>query len=180
MRFVPYVIIGFLLVQDAFAESSIIESSVSNTYIYTDHYEVLINRPAEEVWPHLLDLGSWMYDFEMALEDGEPQAEGALYRLYSGEDFFYLIVKIIPGRMIVGVNLPSNMEGEESVGIAMFTLAEVGGKTLVTNFMSRQYDWPVEEPSPIKQRRESEDFKAFNSDMWGRFLGRLKEVTERE
>jgi hypothetical protein len=60
----------------------------------------------------------------------------------------------------------------------MTTLAEFDGRTLVTNFMARQYEWREQEPNPIEARRASADSKEFNQRMWDGFLDRLKELVE--
>ena len=160
------------------ANDRMIESELADSYHYVDHYEVLIDAPSEDVWPHLLDMGSWMHGFDMLHESGPTGSEGQVLRIYEGQDFFLEIVKIIPGRVLVGVNLPSNMEGEESVGISMMTLTDVDGKTLVSNFMSRRYDWAEDAPNPLKERRGSGAFRELNRSLWEDSLARLKALAE--
>ena len=42
------------------AEVSPLESDVTESYYYTDHYEVVIDKRASDVWPHIVDMGAWM------------------------------------------------------------------------------------------------------------------------
>jgi hypothetical protein len=84
-----------------------------------------------------------------------------------------------PASLRVLANLPSNIEGEESVGIAMMTLTEVDGKTLVSNFMARHYDWTGDGPNPLRDRRASDEFRESNRAAWeGQLLPRLRELVE--
>lgn len=170
----------YLCASSALADSSMIESDLTHSYHYVDRYEIMIDASPRDVWPHLLDLDSWMYRFDMVHEAGPAGAEGEVVRLYEGQEFLFQIVKVIPERLIVGVNLPSSIEGEDSVGVSMITLAAANGGTLVSNFMSRQYDWSQETPNPVKQRRSSEEFREFNGTLWSGFLARLKELAEQE
>lgn len=163
----------------ASAQAFIVASDRADSYHFVDHYEVLIDRSPEEVWPHLLDFGSWMYELSMTHVSGPRNGEGEVLRLYEGQDFLFEITKIVPKRMIVGINHPSTMQGEESVGVAMFTVTEVDGKTLVSNFMSRQFHWTQEGPNPLRATRESAQFREANRVMWeDNFLARLRELAE--
>lgn len=160
------------------AAESMLESELADSYHYIDKYEILINAPAALIWPHLVDLGSWMNSFSMIHESGPVNGEGEILRLYEGEEFYLQIVKLIPQRMLVGVNLPSSIENEDSVGVVMITLAEFEEGTLASIFMSRQYDWPGPGDNPIKQRRETATFVEFNNTIYKGFLERLKELSE--
>lgn len=181
MRFSTAVVFGMVLASGSHAQpaGSVVESDFANAYHYVDHYEVMIDAPPQEVWPKLLDFASWMHEFDMEHQSGPETAPGAVYRIYEGQDLLFEVVKVIPEKMILGVNLPSMLEGEASVGMSMITLAEFDGQTLVTNFMSRQYEWHQQEPNPSKSRRESADFKEFNQRVWDNFFARLKELVER-
>jgi len=161
------------------AQPVIIDSELATAYHFVDHYEILIDAPAEVVWPQLLDLRAWMEGFDYTLVAGTPHTEGAVMRLYESQDFLVEIVKIIPQKLLVLVNLPSVMQGEESTGLAMLTLTDVDGKTLVASFMSRQYYWPLAEPNPFRARRESAEYQEFNRAGWEeRMLPRLRALVE--
>jgi hypothetical protein len=115
----------------------------------------------------------------MIHESGPVGAEGEVLRLYEGQDFFVEIAKIVPGRMIVLVNLPSTFQGEEMVGVGMLTLTEIDGTSLVSAFMSRQVSGPAGAVDPLRARRESAEYRELNRQMWQeRFFGRLRELAE--
>jgi len=162
----------------ASAATVIVDSELSDSYYFVDTYEVMIDRPAVDVWPHLLDVASWMYEFSMIHESGPYQAEGEVFRLYAGQDFFMEIAKLIPGKLIVAINLPSTMLGEDSVGVSLISLTEVDGKTLVSNFMSRHFAGSLEAPNSLRQRRESQEFQANTRNTWNNYLTRLRELAE--
>jgi hypothetical protein len=167
-----------MLASAASAQQAFVDSELADAYHYVEHYEVLIDGTPEEIWPHILDVGSWMPGVDMIHVSGPHNGEGAVFRLYEGEEFFFEITKLIPGRLLVGVNLPSEMEGEASVGVAMFTLTRIGSRTLVSNFMSRHFGWSQAPPNPMRARRESDEFSEFSRTMQKAGLGRLKERVE--
>jgi hypothetical protein len=169
---------GVVATSLASAETVIVDSDLTDSYYFVDTYEVLIDAPAEDIWPHLLDVASWMFEFSMIHESGPHNAEGEVFRLYEGQDFFVEIAKILPGKLLVLVNLPSTMQDEESVGIGMTSLTAVGGKTLVSHFMSRHYDWSLAAPNPLRERRASQDFQENTRVTWDKFLNRLRELAE--
>jgi hypothetical protein len=169
---------GLLAAQPAVA-GTIVDSGLTDAYHYVDHYEILIDAPPVDVWPHLMDFRGWMYDFSMTHVSGPRGGEGEVLRLYGNDEYLLEVVKVIPNRLVVAVNLPSSVAGEESVGIGMFTLAEIEGGTLVTNWMSRQFTGADGAPNPLRARRASDEFKETTRAMWeDRFLPRLKELAE--
>jgi hypothetical protein len=170
--------VALLGARSASAGSSLIESDLANAYYFVEHYEVLIDRAPGAVWPHLLDMGSWMYRFDMIPVSGPQSEERQVFRLYAGEEFFFEIVKVIPGRMIVGVNLPSTMHGEEMIGVSMLTLTEVNGRSLVAIFMSRHNTWPEAGKNLLRETRDSAEFRESTHAMWDGFMQRLRELAE--
>jgi len=162
----------------AHAEDFIIDSELAASYHFVATYEILIDRPPADVWPVVIDQASWT-DFAMIHESGPRNAEGEVLRLYPEQEFFIEIIELIPERMFVVANLPSTIDGEESVGIAMMTLADVDGKTLVTNFMARHYNWTGDGPNPLRARRASAEFREFNRAGWeDQLLPRLRDLVE--
>jgi hypothetical protein len=125
-----------LLALQASAQISDLESGEGASYYYTDHFEVMIDKPLAEVWPLVLDLGGWMPYTEEFATSG-PVSEGQVIKLYG--DFHIEITKIIPGQMLIIVNLPTSQEGEDTQGIAMVNVKAVGDRTQVSLFMSRIY-----------------------------------------
>ena len=130
-----------IVLSSALAEPVILDSELASSYHFFDTYEVLIDAPPEDVWPDLLNARSWQYKFDLSHVSGPVNAEGEVLRIYEGEDFFMEISRIIPEKMIVSTLLPATMQDEDALGIGMLTLSEVDGKTLVSNFMARKYDW---------------------------------------
>ena len=162
----------------AHAEAFIVDSDLAASYHFVDTYEILIDRSPADVWPVLIDQASWT-DFAMIHESGPRNAEGEVLRLYPGQEFFIEIIELLPERMFVVANLPSNIDGEESVGIAMMTLAAIDGQTLVSIFMARHYNWTGDGSNPLRARRASAEFREFNRAGWeDRLLPRLRDVVE--
>lgn len=86
-----------------------------------DVFSVEVNTPASAVWNQLVDVGSWMYDFDLLMVSGTPGQEGEVRRLYPGQEFFIKITKLIPNKLLVFANLPSSFNGEYSTGVAVIT-----------------------------------------------------------
>lgn len=171
-------ITAFLDLAVTHAEALIVDSELGASYHFVDTYEILIDRPAADVWPILIDQAKWT-DFAMIHESGPRNAEGEVLRLYPGQEFFIEIVAMIPERMFVVANLPSTIDGEESVGIGMLTLTEIDGKTLVANLMARHYSWTGDGPNPLRARRASAEFRELNRAAWeDRLLPRLRDLVE--
>lgn len=171
-------VIILLVVPTTHAAPVIIDSRLADSYHFVDTYEIVIDRSPADVWPFLVDQTLWL-NSEMMHESGPRNAEGEVLRLYPGQEFFIEIVDMIAERMLVVANLPSNIDGEESVGIAMMTLTDVAGSTLVSVFMARHYYWTGDGANPVRARRESAEFRAFNRATWDdQLLPRLRDLVE--
>ena len=161
------------------ASETVTSEPDDSSYHFVSHYSIDVNAPAAAVWEHLIDVGSWMYEFELSLESGTPGQEGEVRRLYSGEDFFIEITKVIPNELLVFANLPSSINGEYSTGVAVITLTDREGTTTVNLTMSRRYSWDGTEPNPHRSMRESPEFHERTRTMWKeRFLDRLRSLVE--
>ena len=161
------------------AADSVTSEPGGTAYYFTSHYSIDINAPSSAVWDQLIDLGSWMYEFDLSLEFGEPGQAGAVRRLYAGQDFFIETTMIVPNELLVFANLPATFNGELSTGIAVIALIEVEGVTTVSLTMSRRYSWDSEEPNPMRAVRESVEFQERTRTMWeDGFLGRLRSLVE--
>jgi hypothetical protein len=66
------------------AEEILIDSEFSNSYLYVDHYEIVIDASPKDIWPALIDMSSWMDELAMQHESGPPQSEGQIFLLYGG------------------------------------------------------------------------------------------------
>lgn len=167
-----------MLVSVATASETITSEPDDSSYHFVSHYSIEIEAPANAVWKQLVDVGSWMYEFELSLESGTPGHEGEVRRLYPGQDFFIEITKIIPNKLLVFANLPSVLNGEYSTGVSVITLTETGGTTTVNLTMSRRYSWDSTAPNPQRSLRESPEFQERTGAMWQGFLGRLRSLVE--
>ncbi|MEM7284387.1 MAG: hypothetical protein AAF438_22535 [Pseudomonadota bacterium] len=150
-----------------------------SSYHFVSHYSIVINGSASAVWDHLVDLGAWMYEFDLVLESGAAGQAGEVRRLYDGQDFFIEITKVIPNELLVLANLPSTFNGEDSTGVVVVLLHERDEKTTVSLTMSRRYSGSGKEPNPQRSMRESLEFQAGTRAMWNdRFLPKLKSLVE--
>lgn len=165
--------------QQATASETVTAEPDGTSYHFVSHYTIDVAASASEVWDQLVDLGSWMYEFDLMPESGQPGKEGEVRRLYAGQDFFVEITKTIPRELLVFANLPSSFNGENSTGVAVIMLSESDGTTTVKLTMSRRYSWDSEEPNPQRSMRESPEFQERTRAMWNeRFLPRLKALVE--
>lgn len=177
----PILILIGLTIHAHGSESLTVEPGGSS-YHFVSHYTVEIDAPVEEVWEHLIDLGSWMYEFEMSHVSGPSGQAGEVLRLYEGQDFLVQVIKVVPGEFLVIANLPSTFRGERSTGIGVTGLHWNGSATTVSLTMSRRYE--QEDPGGpgfAEQRavRESPEFEAATRAMWqDRFLARLRSLAE--
>lgn len=158
----------------AIASETITDEPGDDSYNFVSYYSVEIKAPAASVWKHLINLGSWMVDFEMKPIQGGNALEGRVLRLYEGQDFYVQITKAIPEKLLVMANLPTLMEGEQlSSGISVMTLTENSGVTTVGLTMSRRYSWSGPGKNHLKSRRQSKAFQEQTRANWNKFLGRL-------
>ncbi len=108
---------------------------------------------------------------------GGTVSEGKKVQLYG--DNYIEVVKIIPQKMILLANHPSTQSGESSQGVAMVSVVEANGKTLVSIFMSRLYGWFEAAPNTQRPTRESESFARQREEMFqGNFLEKLRKLAE--
>jgi len=171
--------VTYLLTSHVGASDATTVEPDGDSYHYVSHFSIEIDAPIERVWENLIDVGSWMYEFELTLVAGTPGTEGEVRRLYEGQEFLIEITKVIPNELLVFANLPSSFNGEYSTGVAVITLDEAGGVTKVRLTMSRRYSWESDTPNTQRLMRESAEFSERTKAMWQhRFLGRLRSLSE--
>ena len=149
----------------------------SYSYYFVDHFEIVIDKPLKDVWPHVLAMGSWIP--AMAGGDLNPSSfsEGDIFNIYG--NFNVEITKVIPENMILMINMPTSDKGERTQGVAMITTTETRGKTLVSLFMSRIYFWFTTDNNPQRITRETENFSVNRKSSYkDNFLTKLKEIAE--
>ncbi|WP_299944215.1 hypothetical protein [uncultured Microbulbifer sp.] len=176
MKIISFVILS-VLASHVFAQVSNIESNFGDSYYYVDHFEIIIDKPANEVWPHVLEMGKWMPWMNQGNSKDSQISENDRVHLYG--EFYIEVVKIIPQKMILLANLPAVEEGEESQGVAMVSISESNGVTQVSMFMSRIYNWFEPEINYKRATRESVEFSnQRKSTFRDNFLGKLKQLSE--
>lgn len=170
--------LGFCLISlSSIAQINDLQESLGDSYYYVDHFETIIDKPAEEVWPHVIEMGKWMPWMASKNSGATKISEGERVHLYG--DFYIEVVKIIPQKMIVLANLPNVDQGEQSQGIAMVSITESNGKTLVSIFMSRIYNWFDSKENSQRKTRESKEFANKRKETFkDNFLARLKQLSE--
>src|SRR5687768_14432449 len=62
--------------QSAAADSHMLHSG------YVSVAEIIVDAPASAVWPHLVNIGSWIYDFHFEHISGTAGAEGEVRYLW--------------------------------------------------------------------------------------------------
>ena len=81
--------------------------------------------------------------------------------------------------MILLANLPSVENGEQSQGIAMVSVADVNGNTLVSIFMCRIYLGSEASNNAQRLTRESAEFAKQRKEVFqNNFLKKLKSLAE--
>ena len=153
------------------------------------NFTITIDRPAIEVWPHLIKHGSWMGDFTWTHVSGEPNTAGEVLHLHHESiplkdrvESNALVVKainIIPMYLSHHVNpLYIAADGSLHFGTNILTLNEKNGKTEVNYYGSKSL-----RTSSMTEDQVRSQFQAFNEDAtkrWGgRYLPRLKELVEK-
>lgn len=113
----------------SFAQIQNLESGLGNSYNYADHFDIVINKPVDEVWPHVINMSTWMSWMANKNTETSEVLEGDKINLYG--DFYIEVAKVIPKKMILLVNPPAIERGEQTQGIAMVSIVEHDGKTLV-------------------------------------------------
>ncbi|MGL6161936.1 hypothetical protein [Microbulbifer sp.] len=174
-------IVGFiglgLISLSSLAQINELETSLGDSYYYVDHFETVINRPADEVWPHVVEMGKWMPWMAGGNSEIKDVSEGKKVHLYG--DFYIEVVKVIPQKMILLANLPSMEKGEQSQGVAMVSITESNGKTIVSIFMSRIYNWFEDKENSQRVTRESAEFASQRKATFkDNFLAKLKALAE--
>jgi hypothetical protein len=179
MKNIYTILLGILISSHSFAEDFIIQESAENTYNYISSYEIAISSPPDVVWKNLENLKSWMYGFELSHQSGSKGEVGEVLRLYPNQQFYIQVTGKVENKLLTIANLPSTFNGENSTGVGVISLVPSGSETLVQLTMSRRYEWVGEGENAMKAKRESKEFQGSTAQMWGNFLNKLKEISEK-
>ena len=180
MKYIYISLIGLIIFSEVIAEDFVSQEPEINSYNYVSSYEISVRSNSEELWKNLEDLKSWMYAFELSHHSGAKGEVGEVLRLYPNQEFYIQITGKIKNKLLTIVNLPSELDGEKSTGVGVINLVSSGSETLVQLTMSRRYTWSGEGRNAMKAKRESDEFQAATAQMWGNFLNKLKEISEKQ
>ena len=179
MRKLTVFVLVLLCAQGAQVLAQVVDEPNGTAYHFVKSYRVHVLATPAEVWPHVMNLGGWMYDFEMTTVQGVEGQVGAVVRLYEGQDFMVQLTALEVARLMVMANLPMTDRGETGTGIGVTQLTALGdGTTEVSLVMSRRYDWSGTRENVLRETRQSAEFNDFTDEMWLRFLNRLKAMAE--
>lgn len=114
---------------------------------YDSHYlyvDTIVDRPLKAVWPHVLNIGSWMSAHRLETLDGESGKVGHFERVYPRglgaetglpHHHLYGVGEIIPYKLIVLEVLAeqggSYGDSREWMSFDSIQLADLGGRTQV-------------------------------------------------
>jgi hypothetical protein len=162
---------------------------------YVSVAEIAIAAPAKAIWPHVLDIGSWVYDFHFEHISGQRGGEGEVKYLWAVaaegvnaiaekdrtlENAIVLkTLSIIPQRLWYGIN-PPRLEGESlGTGVNMVMLSEQGNQTRVTAIRSKESLCPNKAARDTTQDKMIKYQPIAQSRWTDKYLPRLKELSER-
>ncbi|VUD64903.1 hypothetical protein TDB9533_03429 [Thalassocella blandensis] len=161
-----------------YTEEFITQEPNTKSYNLVSHYEQLISAKPEIVWPHVMNLKTWMVDFEMSHVSGEIDQVNEVLRLYPEQEFYVQRTAVIPNRLLSIANLPVKYNNEVLTGIGIITLQKLGNKTLVSVTMSRRFTWLGDGDNPMKSKRLSEVNQQRRANTWKSFLLKLQSLAE--
>jgi hypothetical protein len=156
--------------------------------VYSGHYqvEVVIDRPAAEVWKQFLDIGSWVTSHNIEDVEGTPETLGSITRVsFRGADdagyppahyHYCKIITLVPERDYV-LKTYSEQGGSYGLQISAFDHAnfvEADGKTTVTFNLYAEY----EGDAVANDRAAMDEMMKVSSDGMVKNLGKLKAIVE--
>lgn len=173
-------LLGVLLIAiPTFGSATLTPEPDPATYNFVTHHREIIHATPEVIWPVLIDLKAWMYDFDLTTESGNPGEPGQILNLYQGQDFKLQLIAAEPGRLLAFANLPITFQGEFGTGVGIFTLHKQGARTEISLTGVRRYTWQdATSTNDLRKRRESPGFQQQTDATWQRFLKRLKALSE--
>lgn len=159
------------------AELFVTDEPEDGAYRVVEHYQVEINASESKVWTHLIDLGAWMDEFEMSPVSGSVGQMNQVFRLYPGQNFYIQITGMIPNKLLTIANLPAEFNGELSLGAGIIQLAASQQHTIVSVTLSRRFT--KQGSNPMKEKRQSKEFREISETRWQKFLLNLRELSEK-
>jgi hypothetical protein len=164
---------------------------------YVSIAEIVINAPPSAVWPHLINVGAWIYDFHVERAVGEQGRAGEVQHLWPLEvkvvngsvsiaakdrtvanATVMKTVDVVPEKLWYTVNLPKVEDGIRSNGVNLVLLKEIDGKTFVTAIRSKESICPSPEVRDATQAHMIA-YQPMAQQRWmTMYLPRLKELSE--
>ncbi len=120
-----------------------------------------------------------MHAFELSHHSGNKGEVGKVLKLYPNQQFYIQITVKVDNKLLTIVNLPSSFNREEFTGVGIIILVASGSGALVQLAMSRRYEWVGVGENTMKVKGESKEFQGSTAQIWGNFLNKLKEVSEK-
>lgn len=124
---------------------SLDERPYESFYLYI---EGTFDHPVDKVWPHALDIGSWMSDHRLVTLAGQPGQVGHFQRVFSRgmgpevplpHHHLYGLVEAIPPKMIVLEIFPekggSYGKARQKISFDSIILTDLGGRTHIAFHM---------------------------------------------
>lgn len=129
---------------------------------------ITIDAPPRIVLAHVLDMGSWVFDFHFEHVSGEIDGEGDIEHLWpvGAEDLqgtatiaesdrrtVLKTVTVIPEKLWYRINPPKVHDGVNITGVNLILLSEANGKTIVTAIRRKESICATAERCKATQQR---------------------------
>jgi hypothetical protein len=155
------------------------------------YFETTIARSVEDVWPHALNIGSWMTDHRLVPLAGEPGKVGYFEQVFAGgvgkdvpppHHHFYGIAEVVPLKYIALEVFPevggSYGDPQQWIGFDGILLIDVGGSTKVVVLLLVVNPEKPEDKAPQSHETDArEDATAIQLNRYFDNLKRLAEAT---
>ncbi|HEV8333106.1 MAG TPA: hypothetical protein VGQ22_16895 [Steroidobacteraceae bacterium] len=156
------------------------------------YFETTIARPVEKVWPHALNIGSWMTDHRMEPLSGERGTAGFCERVYAAgiapettlaHHHYYGIAAVVPYKYIALEVFPevggSYGDPREWIGFDGIVLVDLGGSTkVIVLLLIVDTKKPDRQPAPEHGVDSTEDATGVQLARYFANLKRLAAETE--
>jgi hypothetical protein len=169
----------------------IAEAALAHTG-YASIAEIDVEASPEVVWPVVLDIGAWIYDFHVERVSGAPGEVGEVKHLWpAGAEGLKApterrpetatvmkTLTLVPGRLWIGVTPLKQADGKASHAANIVILDDLGGRTRVTAIRSKEVLCPtVAEAEAVKVK--SLAYQPIAQARWTeKYLPRLKALAE--
>ena len=147
--------------------------------------EIVINRPASEIWPHIINPEAWKQGAKLELVSGEQGKLGAIYRAFlpakPGETLFYSEdVELVPNQ-VRSIKIYQPAQGALT-GYSSWRLRADGESTRLSYHVLSEFLLPAEAAAmPVAALKAmQEKSRKDNHQRFQRELEALKRLIENE